>query len=175
MRHHIGQTEIIVQEIQRCNIQIATLSELHLTGSGTTNVKPSSTNKLMTFYYSGRDKWEAHVGIMVDRRISTSVFTFQPISERLAILTIDGTTTTHIVSAYVPTEAGLDAATDKFYNCLQLVLDTTPKTDLIIIAGDLNSHTGSKRLGIGGHPGVFQPWRDQRQWTSSSVLCCNQQ
>lgn len=54
--HHVGQNEIIVQEIQRWNIQIAALSELRLMGSGTTSIKPSSSNEPMTLYYSGVEK-----------------------------------------------------------------------------------------------------------------------
>lgn len=78
---------------------------------------------------------------------STSVLAFQPISERLANLTIKGTITMYNTSAYASTETSLDAAKDNFYNSLWLILDTTPKTDLIIIAGDLCAHTGSERLG----------------------------
>ncbi|RXN17952.1 endonuclease exonuclease phosphatase family [Labeo rohita] len=36
-----------------------------------------------------------------------------------------------------------------------LILDTTPKNDLIVIAGDLNAHVGSERLGWEATLGCF--------------------
>ncbi|XP_065325889.1 uncharacterized protein LOC134623121, partial [Pelmatolapia mariae] len=56
------------------------------------------------------------------------------VRERLANLTIKGTITMYNTSAYASTETSLDAAKDNFYNSLWLILDATPKTDLIIIA-----------------------------------------
>ncbi|RXN18970.1 endonuclease exonuclease phosphatase family [Labeo rohita] len=98
-------------------------------------------------YFSGGEKREAGVGFMVDHRTSASIIAFQPISERLAVLTIEGTVTTHVIAVYAPTETSPDTNKDDFYERLQLILDATPKTNLIVIAGDLNTHVGSERLG----------------------------
>ncbi|RXN27752.1 endonuclease exonuclease phosphatase family [Labeo rohita] len=98
-------------------------------------------------YFSGGEKREAGVGFMVVHRTSASITAFQPVSERLAVLTIEGTVTTHVIAVYAPTETSPNTNKDDFYERLQLILDATPKTDLIVIAGDLNAHVGSERLG----------------------------
>ncbi|XP_067126340.1 craniofacial development protein 2-like [Centruroides vittatus] len=145
--HHVGQKEIIASELAKCNIPIAALSELRLTGSGTVIIQPPNSDKTMTLYYSGGDNREAGVGFMVDGRAGRSVIAFQPISDRLAVLTVHSTIKAHIVSAYAPTETSHDIAKDDFYNQLQYTVDMIPQTELIILIGDFNAHTGMDRSG----------------------------
>ena len=134
-------------ELSKCKISIAAVSELRLTGSGTLIIHPPTIDETMTLFYSGGEKREAGVGFMVDRRAARSVIAFQPISDRLAVLTIDGTVKTHILSIYAPTETSPDTAKDDFYNQLQHTVDTIPQTELIILAGDFNAHVGADRSG----------------------------
>ncbi|MBN3281200.1 RTJK polymerase, partial [Polyodon spathula] len=102
--HHVGQKEIIARELTNCKISIPALSELRLTGSRTTTIRVPDSDKTMTLYYSGGDKRQGSVGFIVDSRTTRSVIAFQPFSNHLAILTIDGTVMTHIVSIYAPTD-----------------------------------------------------------------------
>uniref|UniRef100_A0A914X6S7 Reverse transcriptase domain-containing protein n=1 Tax=Plectus sambesii TaxID=2011161 RepID=A0A914X6S7_9BILA len=145
--HHIGQKEIIAMELSKCKISIAAVSELRLTGSGTLTIPPPTIDKTTMLFYSGGKKQEAGIGFMVDRQAARSVIAFQPISDHLAVLTINGTVKTHILSTYAPTETSSDAAKDDFYSQLQHTLDMIPQTELIILAGDFNSHTGADRIG----------------------------
>ncbi|CAM4496109.1 unnamed protein product [Leuciscus chuanchicus] len=149
--HHVGQKEIIAKELLSCKIDIAALSEVRLTGSGQMVVEPPSIDDQMTLYYSGGDKREAGVGFMVARRIVGSVVSFQPISDRLAVLTINGTTKTHLVAVYAPTETNPEPTKNDFYNQLQLTLDS----ELIILAGDFNAHIGTDRSGWENTMGCF--------------------
>lgn len=142
-------------ELSKCKISIAAVSELRLTGSGTLTIDPPTIDNTMTLFYSGGEKREAGVGFMVDQQAARSVIAFQPISNRLAVLTVDGTVKTHIMSIYAPTETSPDTAKDDFYNQLQHTLDTIPQTDLIILAGDLNAHVGADRSGWEGTLGRF--------------------
>uniref|UniRef100_A0A914XMU6 Endonuclease/exonuclease/phosphatase domain-containing protein n=1 Tax=Plectus sambesii TaxID=2011161 RepID=A0A914XMU6_9BILA len=79
--------------------------------------------------------------------MTKSVMCFQPLSSRLAILTLAGTITTHIIAVYAPTEVSADDAKDNFYTKLQDTVDTIPKKDLILLAGDFNAHVGASRAG----------------------------
>ncbi|KAG2460450.1 CFDP2 protein, partial [Polypterus senegalus] len=145
--HHVGQKEIIVKELTTCKITIAAISELRLTGSGTMIVQPPAIDDQMTLFHSGGDKREAGVGFMVTSHAARSVIAFQPISSRLAVLTIKGTIKTHITSIYAPTEMCQDPVKDDFYNQLQQTLDFLPQTDVILLAGDFNAHIGTDRMG----------------------------
>uniref|UniRef100_A0A914WDQ7 Endonuclease/exonuclease/phosphatase domain-containing protein n=1 Tax=Plectus sambesii TaxID=2011161 RepID=A0A914WDQ7_9BILA len=60
---------------------------------------------------------------------------------------LTGTITTHIIAVYAPTEVSADDAKDNFYTKLQDTVDTIPKKDLILLAGDFNAHVGASRTG----------------------------
>ncbi|CAF1594122.1 unnamed protein product [Adineta ricciae] len=139
-RHYVGQKEIIARELSRCKVSIAALTELRITGSGTTTIQHTPADDTMMLYYSRGQKREAGVGFMVNSQAAKSVIAFQPISDRLAILTIDGTIKTHIVAIYAPTETSPDPKKDDFYNQLQHAFDSIPQTEAIVLAGDFNAH-----------------------------------
>ena len=110
--HHVGQRGIIAMELSKCKISLAALSELRLTGSGMLTIQPPAMDETMTLFYSGGEKREA--GFMVDRQAARSVIAFQPISDCLAALTINGTIKIHVISIYAPTETSTDEAKDSF-------------------------------------------------------------
>lgn len=110
-------------------------------------VEPPLTDNQMALYYWGGEKRKAGVGFIVARRATKSVVAFQPISDCLAVLTISGTIKTHLDTIYAPTETSPDPAKDDFYNQLQHMLDSVLQTELIILAGDFNAHTGTDRTG----------------------------
>lgn len=153
--HHVGQKEIIAKELLDCKISIAAVSELRMIGSGEMTIRLPSEEVTMTFLYSGGEKCEAGVGFAVDNRTIKSTLAFQPISDRLAVLTVDGTIRTHVLSVYAPTEGSSESVKDDFYNQLQRTLDSIAQTDVIIIAGDFNAHTGADRRGWESSMGKF--------------------
>lgn len=81
---------------------------------------------------------------MVDAQAASSIIAFQPISDRLAVITVNGTKT-HIIAIYTPTETSLDSAKDDFYNQLQHALDSLPQTEVTILVGDFNAQIGKDR------------------------------
>ena len=148
--YQVGSREIIVRELNRYEISIGVLSELRLTGSGTMHIQIPNSDDFMMLYYSGGEKHIEGVGFAIDQTISKHVIAFQPISSRLAILSLSGTIKTHIIAVYAPTEVSSDESKDEFYLKFQEVLDTLPRKDWIIIAGDLNAQVGSNRQGWEG-------------------------
>ena len=106
--HHVGQKEIVAMELSKCKISIAALSEQRLTGSGMLTIQPPAMDEKMTLFYSSGGKQEAGVDFMVDRQAARGVIAFQPISDHLAALTINGTIKIHVLSTYAPTETSTD-------------------------------------------------------------------
>ncbi|KAE9547788.1 hypothetical protein FO519_008999, partial [Halicephalobus sp. NKZ332] len=145
--YQVGQKEIIARELARYGISIAILSELHLTGTGNMRVEIPNSKDTITLYYSGGDLHRAGVGFAVSKQVQKSILSFQPISNRIATLTLAGTIKTHLIAVYSPTNTSEDKEKDDFYTELQLVADSFPKRDLILIAGDFNAHVGSARQG----------------------------
>ncbi|KAK6032379.1 reverse transcriptase [Ostertagia ostertagi] len=123
---HCGQKEIIARELSKCRVTVAALSELRISGCGTTRVQVPATDDWMTLYYSGGQEHRDGVGFMLNSHASKCVVSFQPISPRIAVITLGGTVKSHI---------------------LQDVLDSIPRRDLVIVTGDLNARTGADRTG----------------------------
>ncbi|KAK6015664.1 endonuclease/exonuclease/phosphatase family protein [Ostertagia ostertagi] len=140
---HCGQKEIIARELSKCRVTVAALSELRISGCGTTRVQVPATDDWMTLYYSGGQEHRDGVGFMLNSHASKCVVSFQPISPRIAVITLGGTVKSHIVSVYAPTEPSDDGMKDEFYMQLQDVLDSIPRRDLVIVTGDLNARTGA--------------------------------
>uniref|UniRef100_A0A914XMQ5 Endonuclease/exonuclease/phosphatase domain-containing protein n=1 Tax=Plectus sambesii TaxID=2011161 RepID=A0A914XMQ5_9BILA len=146
-RHQVGQKETIARELQRCKVGIAALSELRLTGSGTTVIQLPDSDEYTTLYYSGGSKHAEGVGFALSKQAAASVLCFRLLSSRLATLTLTGTIRTHIFSIYTPTEVSPDSTKDDFYSDLQEAIDSVPAKDLLLLAGDFNAHVGTNRSG----------------------------
>ncbi|EYC06433.1 hypothetical protein Y032_0076g1060 [Ancylostoma ceylanicum] len=153
--HQVGQKEIIARELTRCKISIAALSELRMNGSGTATIKVPDSGQAMTLYYSGGDEHREGVGFMLSNRVVATVAAFQPVSSRIAVISVSGTVTVHILCIYAPTEMSPDLVKDEIYGQLQRVVDAIPQSELVVIAGDFNAHVGADRQGWEGTLGRF--------------------
>ncbi|EYC22441.1 hypothetical protein Y032_0017g3351 [Ancylostoma ceylanicum] len=109
----------------------------------------------MTLYYSGGDEHREGVGFMLSDRVVATVAAFQPVSSRIAVISVCGTVTVHILCIYAPTEMSPDSVKDEFYGQLQRVVDAIPQSELVVIAGDFNAHVGADRQGWEGTLGRF--------------------
>lgn len=83
---------------------------------------------------------------MVDDWATRSELAFQPISNRLAVLTVHGTKA-HLLAIYAPTKTSPDEVKDNFYDQLQCTLDLIQRTELTILVGDFNVHISNIRVG----------------------------
>ena len=51
-----------------------------------------------------------------------------------------------LINVYAPTEDHTEETTEQFYDNLQYLLDKTPKSDIIIILGDVNAQLEKETL-----------------------------
>ena len=67
------------------------------------------------------------------------------ITDRLMTLRLPLSGNKHgtIVSVYAPTKTNPDEVKDKFYNDLDDIISVTPRTDKLIVLGDLNGRVGT--------------------------------
>ncbi|KIH58495.1 hypothetical protein ANCDUO_11298 [Ancylostoma duodenale] len=84
--HHVGQKEVFARELTRCSLSIAALSELRSSESKTVPIKVPGSALTMPLYFSGSGHREG-VGIKLSSRVVATVITFQPISNRIEVLT----------------------------------------------------------------------------------------
>ena len=107
--------------------------------------------------YSGKEegKRERGVGFILDKSAAKSFLGFNPISERVITLRLQGRPmNTTIVQVYAPTSTASDETMEDFYGQLQDALDKIPSKDMLIVMGDWNAKIGknlSKSKIIGKH------------------------
>ena len=76
-------------------------------------------------------------GFMLLKKMQNYVTGFEPYSERLCKLKIKGKyNNITLINVHAPTEEHTE---EQFYDNLQYLLDKTPKSDIIIILGDVNT------------------------------------
>lgn len=145
--YQVGKIEQICSETSRYNIDLTALTELRLTGSGVKQVSNLDNTVNMQLYFSGGESHVRGVGFLLNERCKQSVTAFVPISDRIATITLNGTTPLTIVAVYAPTEVSPDDEKDRFYIDLQNILNEIPKRGPILVVGDLNAQMGTSRTG----------------------------
>jgi len=86
-------------------------------------------------------------GFMLLKKMQNYVTGFEPYNERLCKLRIKGKyNNIMLINVYAPTEDHKEETKERFYDNLQYLLDKTPKSDIIIILGDVNAQLGKERL-----------------------------
>ena len=139
-----GKDELLVDELNRFNIDIAALSEVRWLGNGEKIIKSTNGKCSYTLFYSGGTLHHYGVAIAIRTQMKSTVTSFSPISDRIAVIEISGLRPVSIISVYAPTDVSTAYDKDKFYNDLQQEVSKIPQNHITIIAGDLNAETGSE-------------------------------
>ncbi|XP_056694778.1 uncharacterized protein [Spinacia oleracea] len=107
--------------------------------------------------------------ILIDRYYIDDVVDVSRKSDRImSIKLVLGDEVVNIVSAYAP-QAGLDASTrQEFWEDLEEVVQRVPRSEKLIIGGDLNGHVGSSRDGFESIHGGF--WYGERNEAGNAIL-----
>ena len=102
-----------------------------------------------SLYYSGSSSktGQPGTGFILLKKMQNDVIGFEPHNERLCKIRIKGKyNNITLINVYAPTEDHTEETKEEFYDNLEYLLDKTPKSDTIIILGDVNAQLGKKRL-----------------------------
>jgi len=136
------KTSSIDLELNRLSIDIATLSETWLTGSG------SIREKHYTFFWSGHPEGERMrhgVGIAVRNCLMTCIEHPRNLSPRLMSMRVRiPQRCLTLLSAYAPERMACSKEKDEFYQLLNESLSTISKGDYLVLAGDFNDGVKSE-------------------------------
>jgi exonuclease III len=100
-------------------------------------------------YYSGSNKktGQGGTGFFIMKEIQKRVISYEPYNNRLCKLRIKGKfNNITLINAYAPTEDKTEEIKEQFYEDLQSITDKAPKSDTIIILGDVNVKLGKKSI-----------------------------
>ena len=102
-----------------------------------------------SLYYSESSSktGQAGTGSILLKKMQNYAIQFEPYNERLCKLRIKGKyNNITLINVCAATEDHTEETKEQFYDNLQYLLDKTPKSDTIIILGDVNAQPGKKRL-----------------------------
>ena len=137
----IDRCEELRANLERYKIDICCISESKLASTGELSI---GNWKLI---YSGKvtGNRTQGVAVMMNDRSKRSLVSYQCVSERLMSVSFSlAKSKLHVVSAYAPTEDKREETKESFYQALQKLLDTFPKRDRVMIAGDFNAQLGGQ-------------------------------
>ena len=102
-------------------------------------------------YYCGKESLRRNgVAIMVNKRARNAVLGCNLKNDRMISVCFQGKPlNTTIIQVYVPTSNAEEAEVERFYEDVQVLLELTPKKDVLFIIGDWNAKVGSQET-----PGV---------------------
>jgi exonuclease III len=122
---------------QTCETQLEILAIQEIRWSGTGLIKKQN----YSLYYSRPSSKTGQAGtvFMLLKKIHHNVIGFEPYNERLCKLRIKGKyNNIMLINVHDPTEDHTEETKEQFHDNLHF-LDKTPKSDTIIILGDVNA------------------------------------
>ncbi|CAF3582803.1 unnamed protein product [Rotaria socialis] len=106
------------------------------------------TTDNFTLFYSGGNKHERGVGILLDKETSKSVKGFWAVSDRVILIKLhDKPFNISIIQGYAPTADYDEDAVTNFYGNIDKAYKQCKSDDIIYVMGDFNAKVGDKRIG----------------------------
>ncbi|EYC36501.1 hypothetical protein Y032_0890g2886 [Ancylostoma ceylanicum] len=130
--------------MKRRTIRILCLQETRWKGS-----KPVEIADDITLFYDGVETKKNGVAIAVDASLKDHISSVTRVSDRIILLriaTAEGFWT--VVSVYAPQCGCTKMEKATFYEELDDVIRSVPKSDYLTIGGDFNGHVGRDRTGF---------------------------
>ncbi|PZC80141.1 hypothetical protein B5X24_HaOG215363 [Helicoverpa armigera] len=140
------KTALIARELARYNIDIAAISETHLSDTGELCEQLGG----YTYYWSGRPASEragSGVGFAIRNGLVRDLSELpKGVNDRLMTLRIPIASNkfAHLISVYAPTLPSADEDKETFYQQLKQTLENIPACDKIVLLGDFNARVGTE-------------------------------
>ncbi|MES9976933.1 MAG: reverse transcriptase domain-containing protein [Candidatus Thiodiazotropha sp.] len=171
---HSGQQAALHQTLQSLNIDVCCLSETRIQDPSVVHYLTCpnpSTTETFRMRVSGDPVAEAAglagVGIALSHRAESALIDWIPINSRLCAVRLEGSSrvskllntkrSLFVIAAYAPTDCSSDSVKDEFYRQLHDLLRNVAKSDIVVLAGDLNARVGrltTTESHLGGHHGL---------------------
>ena len=135
-----GKFEEVEKEMKRMKLNILGLSEVRWTGAGKVD------GDGLSFYYSGGEKLERGVGIMVSKPVAGCVMGYWAVSDRVIVVKIKGHPfNVNIIQVYAPTQESTEEEVDEFYDQVAEAQNQCKSQDITLVLGDFNAKVGKDR------------------------------
>ena len=140
--YRCGKLENVKKEMTRLKINILGINEMRWLKNGNFMIDN------FKMIYSGGDKHERGVGLLLDQYISKCVLGYWTVSDRVLLVKIQGNPfNITIIVVYTPTTGSKEEEIDAFYGTLEEAKSQCKPNKVNIIIGDLNAKVGSETDG----------------------------
>ena len=151
-----GRSGEVVHLMARKNLQVLCVQETKWRGS-----KAREIGAGYKLYYHGEDGMKNGVGIVLCEDLKDRVLAVERPSDRVMRMKLDiEGEVWNIISCYEPQTGCTEYEKDKFWETIGSEMQAVNRSELLVVAGDLNGHVGSDKIGYeevhGGH-GVRAP------------------
>ena len=138
-----GKLENLKMEMDKCNVSVIGLSEVRWPGQG------EKVSDNYTMFYSGGERAERGVAILMKNEIVKSVLSVQCCSDRLMFVKLSAEPVDIlIVQVYMPTSASSDEEVERMYDAIEDIIQEHGKGKIhTVIMGDWNSVVGNGKVG----------------------------
>jgi exonuclease III len=132
-----GKLANVIREAERNKVDILGMSEVRWTGFD------RITSDGYDFIYSGGEKHENGVGILVSKKLSAMIEEMIPISDRVMAVVLNcKPKPLSIIQVYLPTSEHNDDEIEAVYEDIEKVLKKIRRDSPIIMMGDFNAKVG---------------------------------
>ena len=95
--------------------------------------------------YSGGEKYENGVGLMMKKEVEKSMIGYWPISDRVMIMKLEGQPfNISVIQVYAPTADHPDTEVEEFYDQVKLAMQYVKSSEMLFVMGDWNAKVGSE-------------------------------
>ena len=140
--YQAGKIDNCIAEMKAHKLDVLGVGEVRWTESG------KITKQDTIFYYSGGEKHQNGVGIMLKKKYEGAVNGFWPVSDRVVMIRISGKPfDVVIIQVYAPTSTGhSDQEVEDYYEDIKKAIDQIKSTDILIVMGDKNAKIGKGKV-----------------------------
>ena len=147
----LGKMQILEHEMDRVRVDTCRLSEIRWQDQ-----RHFHTLGGHMVVYSGDKKRGLHdAAIWMHKKISETITSYEPTNERtMVVLLYAKPKNITLIQAYTPTAAAKEEVVEVFYEDLERVVKSIPKSDIMIMTGDFKGKVGKQDI-IGTVIGLY--------------------
>ena len=138
--YQAGKKKNLEREMKRMNVDILGVCEVRWTGIGTVKTEDN------TFIYSGGEKAEKGVGLMIAKKHANSIIGYWAVSDRILLVKLKGKPNINIIQTYAPTSDSTEEELDEFYDQLDEARRQCKNHEIVIVMGDMNAKVGNAEV-----------------------------
>ena len=137
--YKIGKYENLQAEMTALNLDILGVAETRWNDEG------RISNDQYEFIYSGNDKHQFGVGIMMKKKVASCMIGYWPVSDRVIMMKLKGKPfNINIIQVYAPTTDHEEEEIEKFYDDIEDVMKYVKSGEIVIALGDWNAKVGQE-------------------------------